>query len=648
MQGDFCCIPAAITVRRASSWPSVQLLRIREWQSSNVHETLCADHCHTFRPFRTQVVTRSFRRRVPTCTALRPADILPQVVSSGPVVSVSPEHQMSRPHRTSKFRHHFRPAPRTAGWSVACLLGVIVAATGAGRPAVSATEPMAVINEQIEARWKDLNLGPAPLCDDRTFVRRVYLDLAGRIPTVQEADAFVADAGTGKRTLIVDHLIASPEYARHMRDVFDVVLIGRKTGRPQFRRRGMQSGGGDPGWGPYLERVFSENRPWDQFMADILVARPKSDTDQGAVWFLFDKGERYQEIAEAISPAVFGIQIQCAQCHDHPLAGEVKQAHYWGLVAFFNRTKNQTTGKGPRLSESAIGGFSNFATLSGQSHPAELSFLGVETVPETRPAADQKEEDKPELYRPAGAMDEPKVPVVSRRELFVDKVVRGNTRVAKAAVNRFWALLLGRGLVHPVDKMDSAHPPSHPELLELLAKDFADNGYNIKRLVRAIVLSRPYQLDSRRPAQALPESFAYGLEKPLTAEALYRSLLVASTGKSDSENPELLRNLADVFPDVFVEESLTSLRQTMFITNNAVVQKLVRAGDGNMAERLVAMADPAARVRAAFRGALQRDPDPEELQQAVAYLIARPDRARQATEQFWWALLAGPEFRFNH
>lgn len=527
-----------------------------------------------------------------------------------------------------------------------CLLPL--ARVQAGPTAATSGEVTTAINDGVEHHWKEGKVTPAPLCDDRAFARRLYLDLAGRIPTPAETDAFASDMSTEKRTALVDRLLASPEYARHMRDVFDVVFMGR-SGGPGRRRRGGEGQSFRSEWLTYLERSFAEDHPWDQTVSEMLLARPKTPAERGAVWFLYARQEKYQEIAEAVSPAVFGVQIQCAQCHNHPISHEIKQAHYWGLVAFFNRGKNKNTKDGPRIAEAATGGFSNFANLSGESSPALLSFLGAKDVPETRPADGVKEQDTPDLYLPAApGSEEPPVPKFSRREQFVTQVVQKNPLVARAAVNRFWALLMGRGIVHPVDKMDAKHPPSHPELLDWLAADFERSGYDVKRLVRAIVLSRPYQLDSRPAGASQPEQFAYGLEKPLTGEMLYRSLLVAATGKPDGENAGLKEELVEAFLDVFPEESISTLKQTLLLTNNPLIQGLAKPQPGSTVERLNAIADPAARVREAYRVAYAREPDPEELQASLAYLKARPDRQPQATSQLWWALLASAEFRFNH
>lgn len=532
------------------------------------------------------------------------------------------------------------------GWLALPALLLLFAPVSAQTP----ESPTAVIDKLVRSRWREAKVAPAPSCDDRAFARRLYLDLIGRIPTTEEAESFAADRAPGKRAALVDRLLASPEYARRMRDVFDVVFMGRPSGEGRPRRRGPGVGDYRGEWLAYLERAFAENRSWDRIIRDVLLARPATPEKRGAVWFLYARQERYQEIAEAVSPAVFGVQVQCAQCHDHPLASEIKQKHYWGLVAFFNRGKNRSTPAGPRVAESAVGGFSRYATLTGESMPSELAFLGAPVVPETPPAAGEVEKDAPELYRPAGEgppSAEPPVPQFSRREQFVERVVQGNPLVARAAVNRLWALFMGRGLVHPVDRMDTTHPPSHPELLDRLAADFVRSGFDVKRLVRAILLSQAYQLDSRA-ANTAPELFARGLEKPLTAEALYRSLLVAATGKKDGEDSELREALTGLFPEVFPEENLSNLRQAMFLTNSPLVDRLIHSREGNTAERLAAISDPAARVREAFRVAYAREPAPDELKESTAYLAARADRPQQATAQLWWALLAGAEFRLSH
>ena len=334
----------------------------------------------------------------------------------------------------------------------------------------------------------------------------------------------------------------------------------------------------------------------------------------------------------------------CAQCHDHPLAREIKQGHYWGLVAAFNRSKNIERGT-PGVSESAIGGFINFTNLKKESQPAIVTMLTGRTIDEARPAPDAKEEDKPDGYVDPSATV--KVPKFSRRAALADAATHDNPLLARSFVNYTWAILFGRGIVQPVDEMNSKHPPSHPEMLDWLAKDFADHDYDIRRLVRSIVLSRGYQLAA--PASATPpapEAFAAAAEKPLIAEALARSALIAS-GRPAEESP-LRQSFAEAFPDVLPRVQRASIQQAMLLANNERLAGLFKPEPGDAAERLGALPAAEDRVREAFRGALIREPDADELAQGVAYLNARTDQPAEAAGQLLWALITGPEFLTNH
>lgn len=231
------------------------------------------------------------------------------------------------------------------------------------------------------------------------------------------------------------------------------------------------------------------------------------------------------------SPKIFLASYSIpAQCHDHPLAPEIHQEHYWGLVAFFNRSKNEDTVGGPRVAESAIGGFSEFTNLRGRSSPNQLVFFKSPVVMEKRPDKETKEEDRDELYYPANGT-EPKIPKFSRREQFVEQVLDDHPLLAQAMVNRIWAWMFGRGLIHPVDAMDSYHPASHPESLR---------GSHVISRIRITICVECSAQHRAKPARTSwgprqssfddPKWFASALAKPLTAEALYRSLQIALDG----------------------------------------------------------------------------------------------------------------------
>ena len=486
------------------------------------------------------------------------------------------------------------------------------------------SEPAAAIDHFLDAGWRARGVTPAPACDDRTFVRRVTLDLIGRIPTPEEVNAFLFDAAPNKRETLVDRLMASDEAARNWREVWDAILLGR--GRREDRRR-------DGGWFTFLEDAYKRNRPWNEIVRAIIDARPE---EKGAVWFLFEKRNDYQQIAEAVAPVIYGARIDCAQCHDHPLAGEIKQGHYWGLVAAFNRGKNVQRGT-PAVRESATGGYMNFTNLKKESQPAVITLLTGKVINEPRPAVD---EDTPDRYvDPAAAVP---VPKFSRRGALAEAATRDNPLLARSFVNHTWAVLLGRGIVDPPDEMNSKHPPSHPELLDWLAADFASHKHDVRRLIRSIVLSRGYQLAAwTGPNAPAADAFAAALERPLTAEAIARSARVAAGRAPDDD--ALRRAVIEAFPGLPTRPAQATMQQAMFLANNDLLTALFKPAPGDAAPP-PALPD---RVRAAFRRALVRDPDAEELARGVAFLRAHADE-RAAPGQLLWALVTGPEFLTNH
>jgi hypothetical protein len=505
------------------------------------------------------------------------------------------------------------------------------------------------IDNLVEVKWREQNASGTGVCDDASFVRRTFLDLAGRIPTPDEAKAFVDSSDKQKRAALVDRLLNGDEYPRRMAELFDAVLLERKGPDAEAERKAH-------GWFGYLERSFAKNRPWNQVVADLIVARPDSPDNRGAVWFLFEKKNNYQQMAEAIAPVAFGVSINCAQCHNHPLAHEIKQQNYWGLVAAFNRSTNAETNDGPALSESAIGGFVNFTNLKKESQPAIIALLNDKTIDEKRPAEGAKEEDADGNYVVPPSPGEHKrhprqaaIPKFSRRQAVADAMTHGNPLLARALVNRIWAMLLGRGLVSPVDQMDSRHLPSHPELLAFLAHDFEEHGYDVKRLIRAIVLSRTYQLKTftSGPTPPCPELFACGLEKSLTAEVLYRSLLTATGNSAEGADP-LRQALIAKFPALFETEYNATLQQAVFLSNSPLVDRLLKPNGTNLTSRLLELPTSDAKVRRAFSVVLGRSPDKDELTQSCTYLDDRHDRSEAAVRHLEWALLASPEFLLNH
>jgi mono/diheme cytochrome c family protein len=488
----------------------------------------------------------------------------------------------------------------------------------------------AAVDTLVAEGWAQRGVSAAAPVDDRGWLRRVTLDLAGRIPTPAEMAEFSQAPAESRRAAVVERLLASDDYPVRMRELWDTFLMGRgKRDSSEDRRK-------KNGWWAFLEHSFRTNRPWNETVRDLLVARPDKPETRGASWFLFERRNEHQQIAEAVAPIVYGAKIDCAQCHDHPLAREIKQGHYWGLVAAFNRSKNVEGTSS--VAESAVGGFVNFTNLHKESQPATVTLLTGHTVPETWPAGDKKEEDSEDKYVDAKA--KVKVPKFSRREAFADAATHNNPLLARAFVNRLWAALLGRGLVHPVDEMTARNPPSHPELLDWLARDFAANRYDIRRLIRGIVLSRAYALG---PAAATPpEAFAGSLERPLTAEQIARSWRIACGLPADDDT--LRRAAITALPDVLPANYNATFQQAQFLTNSPVLADLLKPANGNTTERLASLLDHAAKVREAFAAVHGRGPDAEENASAEAFMASRPEDPAGAVRDLLWALLTSAEF----
>ena len=486
----------------------------------------------------------------------------------------------------------------------------------------------AAIDGWIVEGWEERGVKPVAQVPEDVWCRRIYLDLAGRIPTQAESAEFDKLPQVSRHEALVDRLLASEEYPVRMRELWDVFLMGRPK-RDAHEDRRKQNG-----WWTFLETSFRTNRPWNETVHDLLTARPTQPEYQGASWFLYERRNDFQAIAEAVAPVVYGTKIDCAQCHDHPLVREIKQAHYWGLVAAFNRAKNIDGGN--VVAESAIGGFINFTNLKKESQPAVVLLLTGKKVDEARPLPDQKEEDSDAKYLDPAA--KPRVPKFSRREAFADAATQDNPLLARAFVNRAWAAFIGRGIIHPADEMNARNPPSHPELLDWLAQDFATNHFDIRRLVRGIVLSQVYGL---APGGA-PEAFAGALERPLTAEQLARSWRIAAGLPPDDD--ALRRATISALPAVLPKDYNATFQQAQFLANSPVLASILKPSTNNTVTRLAGLPDRSARVNEAFRAVYARLPDADEAAQALAFLDARPDKPEEAMRDLLWALMTSAEF----
>ncbi len=489
------------------------------------------------------------------------------------------------------------------------------------------------------------------LLSESAFIRRVTLDLAGRIPTVAELEAFRQSESLNKRAELVQRLIDSPDFAFHQRNQIDTLLLRRLEHNDQ--------------WRAYLLEATQQNRSWDELFREVMLPEDRPDDPRPAM-FLRKRLGNLDTAANDSSIIWFGVNVACAKCHDHPLVDDWKQAHYYGMASFFKRTFQTRKGSVGERFDGRI----KYNTTDGDELEADFMFLTGTKVDEPKLELDEKSLQE---YREAikksekdDKADPPPRPEFSPRAKLVDFALTDTDQgfFARNITNRIWARMLGRGLVHPLDQMHSENPPSHPELLELLAKDLETHGYDLKRLIQAIALSDTYArpLHSDTDGEAPPaETFANALPRPLSPHQLSLSLKIATsnplqrTGLAGEEEwqkrrDELERHSEGVARQIEIpdDDFQVPVAEALWFSNNAQVQNdYLNAGGDRLVGYLEKIESDEQLVLRATQAVLSRDPQPEEQSAMMQYLNSKPDRRVDAIRQIVWALLSSPEFRFN-
>jgi len=508
-------------------------------------------------------------------------------------------------------------------------------------PAKPITE---VVNHYIEAKLKSARVKPAPRAEDSTLVHRWSLDLVGRIPTAPEALQFIESKSKDKPAHAVDRLMALPGFARHLVNELDWLLMSGE-------RSDLRS---------YLSPAVEETRPWDRVFRELMLARDAEA--KGSSAFLRARVRDPDRMVNDVSVRFFGVNISCAQCHDHPLVPSWKQDHYFGMKSFFSRTFDF----GDFVAERDYGAPVSFKTTKGESKEAKLMFLTGRTLDDPAPAeptAEQKKNEKQmmeDLKKKKAPWPEPKF---SRRAQLIEAGLRPGDEgfFARAIVNRMWAQLFGRGLVMPLDQMHGANTPSHPELLAWLARDFTAHGYDLRRLMRGLVLSEAYARtsrwgDSQRPDAAL---FAVAVPRALTPQQLALSLHVAAANPGAVRTPEdaarLLKSLesaAQGWAGLFerTEENFqVSVDEALLLSNSERMQReLLADAETRLLRRVMSEPDQSKAVSLAFWNVLSRAPHAAEIKAILAYLDKHGAQQAEPWRHVLWSLMTGTEFRFNH
>jgi hypothetical protein len=528
--------------------------------------------------------------------------------------------------------------------SLILLIAVAACATAAGAPPPARGIPQD-IDQHIRSQWKEQGVRPAPAADDATIVRRLTLDLVGRIPAASEVAAYLADKAPDRKVRLVDRLMASGGFQRHLVHELDALLAPESGRRVQGNLR------------EYLTRAVKEGRPWDRVFRELILADEKEPGQKGAAQFLKARLKDHDRLTNDVSVLFFGVNISCAQCHDHPLVHDWKQDHYYGLKSFLARSYEQ----GPHIGERDVGSVS-FKTTKNVTKTAKMMFLTGQVI--DAPGSDVKADPKAKGGKKADPKaGPPEPPKWSARAALVDVALapEGRKLLARAIVNRTWHRLLGQGLVTPVDQMHSENPPSHPELLDALSQRFIDEGYSLPRLIRAIVLSDTYALASRYEGEGWPPARSFGVARPrpLTPMQLALSLKVASAAPSElarvadvDSRAEAMegsaRGLANLFEHPRDDFQIGVSEALLFSNSGRIEKELLTDGKNTLLGALKDEKNLDRVADVAVLNVLGRPPSAEEKKAFVDYLASRRDRPAEALRQAIWALLASAEMRFNH
>ena len=517
------------------------------------------------------------------------------------------------------------------------------------------------INQQIRQGWTDWGFQPSPAATDSEWCRRIYLDVIGRVPSVQELSAFVDSRSKSKRPDLVETLLNDEvyieEYARNWTTIWTNLLIGRNGGSEDntlTSREGMQK---------YVRDSFARNKPYDQFVFELITATgtntPGSPGFNGAVNFLTMKLDEDGAQATAQTAKLFlGMQVQCTQCHNHPF-NDWKQQKFWEMNAFFRQTvalRRFVPGtRNIRIVELANQDF------GGEGSTPEEAELYYELRNGVVQAAYPVFIDGAAIS-PSGYLSE-----VNRRDEF-GRLVTQSPYMGEAMANRMWGYFLGHGFTKPVDDIGPHNPPSHPELMVYLGEQFKENSYDLKELIRWIVLSEAYSLSSRRtranagddPLMGETPKYTHFYLRQMRAEQLYESLLVVTQAhktrgsyeEQEAAKAMWLKQFIIAFGTDEGDESTTfngTITQSLMMFNGDLIEKAISAEAGGYLHTIATSnLSSRAKIEYLYQAALSRDPTGREVQIANQLLAAREGNTTAALQDVFWALLNSNEFIINH
>lgn len=528
-------------------------------------------------------------------------------------------------------------------FGAACVFLSCGMATIGAEPRTGADPIVEEINSQIRSAWKDNEVEPSPQADDSEWIRRVYLDIVGHIPPLDDVEKFLADKDKSKRQKLVDRLLDDQDYVRNWTTIWTNLCIGQQTPR-RVSRDGMQK---------FFREAFGKNRPWKEIVTDLVTAEGHFEQN-GAVNFLLaqmqDQDDGVQVTAKA-TRLFLGMQIQCTQCHDHPY-NDWKQDQFWQFNSFFRQARkidHRKANSGGQVmddySEIVRRDFSGpvyFEKRNGLMKVAYPTYFGQEVEPD-------------------GSVDR-------RKELARLMTDGERPMIALAFVNRLWAHFFGFGFTNPIDDISPHIPVTHPELFDRLADEFVKNDYDCKKLIRWIANSEAYNLTSRstkknsadNPAIGEAALFTHLYVKPMNAEQLYDSLIVATNAhksgragwdKAESQRRAWLDQFIRTFGTDDGSETTSfdgTIPQALTMMNGELIREAVSIKPGShLHELLTGRGNDVQKIQRLYLTVLTRVPTKGEMV-AMQKHYGEYSEPIEFYQDLFWALLNSNEFIFNH
>ncbi|MFP6766448.1 MAG: DUF1549 domain-containing protein, partial [Planctomycetaceae bacterium] len=491
---------------------------------------------------------------------------------------------------------------------------------------------------------------PAPNSSDAAFFRRIHLDLAGHIPGPDETRRFLSDTSSDKRQATVDRLLNSPAYPARMANLFHVMLMERR--------------GDNAEWDTFLRTCFEQNKPWDQIVREILKPDDGDETRRGAAYFYTRRLEKvgqqttdYPGLTRDVGRLFLGVDLQCAECHDHLFIDDYKQREFQGLLAVY-RNISIRAGKFPAINEKSMTArlefISVFEPAPGSTGP-RVPFGREFEIPDPPREDPDGKKKKPDPNEPA---------TFSALSLIAGELPSSDNPLFRQNIaNRLWFSMMGRGLVEPLDQFHSANQATHPKLLELLASELAAHKYDLKWMLRELVLTETWQRSSRMLSGKGPlprDSYRLGSQRRLTAEQLFQSTLQATgnlarlTPEAGAQPDEKFQAFKSSFVAAYSAEPkepalgyAPAVKQALFVLNDSQMLDLLKPQAHNLTDRVNELPDDRI-ADELYLSIFCRLPDPEERQMIEEYLQNNADTRGRALNQLTWAMLTSMEFAVNH